>query len=97
MSRKLFDGTNVAIYGSLGVITTLEFFQHHFAKSGHGDLLMTRQLISTNRQLLLRHVTRSVRRAAGFVQTAFEERRTQAIQHFPFRDFGGVCKVPHQG
>ena len=34
---------------------------------------MTRQLISTNRQLLLRHVTRSVRRAAGFVQVRFWE------------------------
>jgi len=34
---------------------------------------MTRQLISTNRQLLLHHVTRSVRRAAGFVQVPFGE------------------------
>ena len=34
---------------------------------------MTRQLISTNRQLLLRHVTRSVRRAAGFVQVPLWE------------------------
>ncbi len=34
---------------------------------------MTRQLISTNRQLLLRHVTRSVRRAAGFVQVRLWE------------------------
>ena len=34
---------------------------------------MTRQLISTNRQLLLRHVTRSVRRAAGFVQVRFKD------------------------
>ncbi|MGB9430890.1 MAG: hypothetical protein WBQ89_01485, partial [Candidatus Acidiferrum sp.] len=34
---------------------------------------MTRQLISTNRQLLLHHVTRSVRRAAGFVQVSFED------------------------
>jgi len=38
-SRKIFDGADVAIYGSLGVITALEFFQHHFAKSGHGDVL----------------------------------------------------------
>ena len=36
---------------------------------------MTRQLISTNRQLLLRHVTRSVRRAAGFVQVPLGEMR----------------------
>jgi hypothetical protein len=35
-------------YGIFRKVTTLELFQHHFAKSGHGDgLLMTRQLIST--------------------------------------------------
>jgi len=49
-------------------VTTLEFFQHHFAKSGHGDgLLMTRQLISTFRQPPLNYLTRSVRRTSGFV------------------------------
>jgi hypothetical protein len=35
---------------------------------------MTRQLISTNRQLLLRHHMRSVRRTAGFVQVALPDR-----------------------
>ena len=44
---------------------------------------MTRQLISTNRQLLLRHVTRSVRRAAGFVQVPFED----MVSDFPERRF----------
>jgi hypothetical protein len=39
VSKKIFDGANVTIYGSLGEIAKLEFFQHHFAKSGHGDLL----------------------------------------------------------
>src|SRR6266850_795610 len=34
-SREIFDGANVTVYGSLCVITTLEFFQHHFAKMGH--------------------------------------------------------------
>src|ERR1700726_1164629 len=49
-------------------VTTLEFFQHHSAKSGHGDgLLMTRQLISTFRQPPLHYLTRSVRRTSGFV------------------------------
>src|SRR4029077_10981365 len=49
-------------------VTTLEFFQHHFAKSGHGDgLLMTRQPTSTVRQPPLHYLTRSVRRTSGFV------------------------------
>jgi len=34
---------------------------------------MTRQLISTSRQPLLRHLTRSVRRAVGFVQVGLWE------------------------
>src|SRR5436309_8277971 len=57
-------------YGIFRKVTTLEFFQHHFAKSGHGDgLLMTRQLISTFRQPPLHYLTRSVRRTSGFVLT----------------------------
>src|SRR5437667_6076845 len=55
-------------YGIFRKVTTLEFLQHHFAKSGHGDgLLMTRQLISTFRQPPLHYLTRSVRRTSGFV------------------------------
>src|SRR5438552_4975656 len=51
---KIFDGADVVACGILRVITALEFFQHHFAKSGHKDLLMTRQLTSTVRHKLLR-------------------------------------------
>src|SRR5215469_1387536 len=55
-------------YGIFRKVTTLELFQHHFAKSGHGDgLLMTRQSISTFRQPPLHYLTRSVRRTSGFV------------------------------
>src|SRR6516225_5367352 len=55
-------------YGIFRKVTTLEFFQHHFAKSGHRDgLLMTRQLTSTVRQPPLHYLTRSVRRTSGFV------------------------------
>src|ERR1700726_3111217 len=55
-------------YGIFRKVTTLEFFQHHFAKSGHGDgLLMTRQFISTARQPPLHYLTRSVCRTSGFV------------------------------
>jgi hypothetical protein len=65
LARRL---PHTVAYGSLCVIKTLEFFQHHFAKSGHRDLLMTRQLISTNKQPLLRppHAKRPPQ--SGFVQ-----------------------------
>jgi hypothetical protein len=32
---KLGNCTQVILYGSLSVVTTLEFFEHHFAKVGH--------------------------------------------------------------
>src|SRR5258708_38520964 len=68
VSSKIFDCADVMAYGIFRKVTTLEFFQHHFAKSGHGDgLLMTRQLISTFRQPPLHYLTRSVRRSSGFV------------------------------
>src|SRR6266481_2543580 len=68
VSSKIFDCADVMAYGIFRKVTTLEFFQHHFAKSGHGDgLLMTRQLISTFRQPPLHYLTRSVRRTSGFV------------------------------
>jgi len=35
VTREILDGSDVAAYGSLSVITTLEFFEHHFAKVGH--------------------------------------------------------------
>jgi hypothetical protein len=44
VSRKLFDGTKVTIDGSLGVISMLEFFQHHFSEMGHRDLPVTQNL-----------------------------------------------------
>src|SRR6266403_2704192 len=68
VSSKIFDCVDVTAYGIFRKVTTLELFQHHFAKSGHGDgLLMTRQLISTARQPPLHYLTRSVRRTSGFV------------------------------
>src|SRR5271165_2244370 len=32
---EVLDRLDVAVFGSLGVITTLEFLEHHFAKVGH--------------------------------------------------------------
>src|ERR1019366_3795118 len=35
VTREIFDRLDIAVDGSLSVITTLEFFEHHFAKVGH--------------------------------------------------------------
>src|SRR5271166_6497934 len=35
VTREIFDGLEVDAGCSLGVITTLEFLEHHFAKMGH--------------------------------------------------------------
>jgi hypothetical protein len=35
ITREILDRLKVAVYGTLSVITTLEFFEHHFAKVGH--------------------------------------------------------------
>jgi hypothetical protein len=43
-SREIFDCADVEARRIFGVITTLEFFQHHLAKLGHGDLLVTHNL-----------------------------------------------------
>src|ERR1700721_119147 len=43
MLLRNFHCADVTACGSLRIITTLEFFEHHFAKSGHEDLLVTRQ------------------------------------------------------
>src|SRR5271156_2509964 len=37
MSSKIFYCTKVVAYGILCIITKLEFFQHQFAKMGHGN------------------------------------------------------------
>src|ERR1700736_5964668 len=65
VSRKIFDGAKVTIDGSLGVITTLEFFQHHFSKMGHRDLLVTQNLSHPTSNQCSAHLTRSVRRRAA--------------------------------
>src|ERR1700733_14247499 len=58
----------IAVHSSLRVITTLELFQHHFAKLGHRDLLVTHTL-RHRRGKVSTCDTRSVRRAGGFVLT----------------------------
>ena len=45
-SSKFFDCADVTACGSLGVITTLEFLQHHFSQMAHRDLLVTQTYLS---------------------------------------------------
>src|SRR6266566_7418945 len=71
VSREIFDGAKVTIDGSLGVITTLEFFQHHFSKMGHRDLLVTQNLSHPTSNQGSAHLTRSVRRRAASFKSAY--------------------------
>ena len=41
VSHNILDRLDVAADGSLSVVTTLEFFEHHFSKVVIGKLLMT--------------------------------------------------------
>ena len=67
--REIMDDPNVGFCGTMRVITSLEFLQHHFAKMGHRDLLVTHNLFQ-RKQLSFSGSTarRSVLRASGFVQ-----------------------------
>jgi len=41
ISSELPQCADIGFYGTLGIITALEFLQHHFSKMGHRDLLVT--------------------------------------------------------
>ena len=55
MHSEVFDRLQVILYNGLSKVTALEFFQHYFAKSGHKDLLMTRQPTLTASRPPARH------------------------------------------
>jgi hypothetical protein len=65
--RKPLDGLEVVLNGGLRVVTSLELVEHRLAEMGHRNLLVTHTVppYSAGRARL----TRSVRRASGFVQT----------------------------
>jgi hypothetical protein len=42
---EVLHDSQVPFYGTLGVITTLEFLQHLFSKLGHRDLLVTHKIL----------------------------------------------------
>jgi hypothetical protein len=71
VSGEPLDGANICACSSFREVTSLEFLQHCFAKTGHRDLLVTRTLSQNN--VTQKHPgtrTRSVRRASGFVLVA---------------------------
>src|SRR6202047_658789 len=84
ITREIRDRLDVAVYGSLSVITTLEFFEHHFAKVGH-------RLAPYDPTLFLhkhcRHLAREsvCREAASFKRAS---RRSESS--FPQSDLWGV-------
>ena len=49
---KISNCMDVRTYGILRIIKTLEFFQHHFSKLGHRDLLVTQTYLNGQAQLL---------------------------------------------
>ena len=69
--RELLDHLDVAVYGSLSVITTLEFFEHPFAKVGH-RLAPYDPTLSLTQVLLTLH-TRKRLSQSGFVQAGLGE------------------------
>jgi hypothetical protein len=71
VTREILDRLDVAVYGSLSVITTLEFFEHHFAKVGHRLAPYDPTLSLT--PLLPTPGTRKRLPLSGFVQTGLEE------------------------
>ena len=72
MLGELLYCSKVSTYGSLRVITALEFLQHHFSQMGHRKyLLVTHNLSQSLGQNRSVHLTRSGRRASGLVLVAY--------------------------
>jgi len=42
MLREIADDSNAGFAGTIRVMTTLEFLQHHFPEMDHRDVLLTR-------------------------------------------------------
>src|SRR5438067_506471 len=64
--REILHCMDIGADGVLSVVATLELVQHHLAKMGHSDLLVTQNL---HGQQGWGRPRGSVRRASGLVQT----------------------------
>src|SRR5260221_9473585 len=65
VSSKILDCADVGTCGMLSVITSLEFFQHYFAKMGHRNTSCDPHLHQAIEHPTLHYLTRSVRRRAA--------------------------------
>src|ERR1700688_2752593 len=90
---KLGNCTQVTVHGSLSVITTLEFLEHHFAKVGHRSSPYDPTLsLPTHLHTPLTSRTRKRLPQRGFVQFLLEEAwcgRMPSQPRFPRSPFRG--------
>jgi hypothetical protein len=86
--REILERLDVAVDGSLSVITTLEFFEHHFAKVGHRESPYDPTLSAHTPAADIRHAKASAPKAS------FKRRSRNADRWLPTRrllarnDFG---------
>src|SRR3984893_14454667 len=66
--REIFHYPDVTVYGSFGIITTLEIFQHHFSEMGHGTPPVTHTYIKPSSNQ--RSTTSRVASAAGWLRSS---------------------------
>src|SRR5205809_4182728 len=104
MSSKILDGPDVVAYGMFRKITTLEFFQHRFAKMGHGNTSCDPHLYQSHQatNAPLPHAKRPPR--SGYVLTAIADkcnplrnRRNRAGHFYEYpttQDLVGCCEFP---
>jgi hypothetical protein len=65
---EIFHYPDVTVYGSFGIITTLEIFQHHFSEMGHGTPPVTHTYIKPSSNQ--RSTTSRVASAAGWLRSS---------------------------
>jgi|HubBroStandDraft_2_1064218.scaffolds.fasta_scaffold03469_3 hypothetical protein len=65
---EIFHYPDVTVYGSFGIITTLEIFQHHFSEMGHGTPPVTHNYIKPSSNQ--RSTTSRVASVAGWLRSS---------------------------
>ena len=87
MFRERLHNLQVAVHGSLRVITALEFLQHHFAKLGHRDLLVTHTIPIDDCRSRTTRVASAARAASFKLRSVYKSKLTCSRQpaHVPRR------------
>src|ERR1019366_2718571 len=85
VTRKILDRLDVAVDGSLRIITTLEFFEHHFAKLGHRESPYDPTLSAHRHTADTEHAKASAAKAS--FKRASRTLSIHAKLHFPEADF----------